>query len=77
MGINTLGIRLRHAFFDRVLREKKAVSYVLQNLRNANFDPEFYNTFEREILQKYNAENNTKIQLKKKSWKQIFNSNSL
>ncbi len=77
LGINTLGIRLRHAFFDRVLREKKTISYVLQNLRNANFDPEFYKTFEREILQKYNAENNTKIPLKKKSWKQIFNSNFL
>lgn len=40
-GINTFGIRLRHAEFDRWLREKRSIHYVMKNLEAANFDPEF------------------------------------
>jgi NAD(P)H-nitrite reductase large subunit len=49
LGINTFGIRLRHEFFDAILNEKKTVDFVIKNLKKANFDPEFYKTFEREI----------------------------
>jgi NAD(P)H-nitrite reductase large subunit len=49
LGINTFGIRMRHEFFDTVLTEKKSVDYVIQNLKKANFDPEFFTTFEREV----------------------------
>jgi NADPH-dependent 2,4-dienoyl-CoA reductase/sulfur reductase-like enzyme len=49
LGINTFGIRMRHEFFDSVLTQKQSVDYVLQNLKTANFDPEFYKTFEPEI----------------------------
>ncbi len=72
IGINTFGIRMRHNFFDRVLNEKKTVDYVLEHLADANFDPEFYKLHEAEIVAKFNQENNTNIQLKKKSWKRIF-----
>ena len=72
IGINTLGIRMRHAFFDKVLTEKRSVTYVLKHLADANFDPEFYKLHEPEIVTKFNKENNTIIQLKKKSWKRIF-----
>ncbi|WP_299002484.1 FAD/NAD(P)-binding oxidoreductase [uncultured Tenacibaculum sp.] len=72
IGINTLGIRMRHAFFDKVLTEKRSVTYVLEHLADANFDPEFYKLHEPEIVAKFNKENNTTIQLKKKSWKRIF-----
>lgn len=71
-GINTLGIRMRHTFFDKVLTEKRSVTYVLEHLADANFDPEFYKLHEPEIVAKFNKENNTNIQLKKKSWKRIF-----
>jgi NAD(P)H-nitrite reductase large subunit len=49
IGINVFGIRLRHEFFDAVLNEKKSVDFVIQNLKKANFDPEFFKTFEKEI----------------------------
>ncbi|XRE43416.1 Nitrite reductase probable [NAD(P)H] subunit [Tenacibaculum discolor] len=72
LGINTLGIRMRHEFFDKVLNEKQSVTYTLEHLADANFDPEFYKLHESEIVAKFNKENNTNIQLKKKSWKRIF-----
>jgi len=72
IGINTFGIRMRHEFFDKILTDKKKVDYVLAHLADANFDPEFYKLYEAEIIAKFNTENNTDIQLKKKSWTRIF-----
>ncbi len=54
LGINTFGIRMRHEVFDRWLTEKRDVDYVMNHLNEANFDPEFYKHFEREILATYN-----------------------
>lgn len=53
LGINTLGIRMRHEFFDRWLTEKRSADYVMAHLKNANFEPEFYKTFENDILSAY------------------------
>ena len=72
IGINNFGIRMRHDFFDKILTEKATVDYVLEHLADANFDPEFYKLHEKEIVAKFNEENNTNIQLKNKSWKRIF-----
>ncbi len=72
LGINNFGIRMRHEFFDKILNNKQSVEYVLEHLADANFDPEFYKLYEKEIVEKFNIENNTNIQLKKKSWKRIF-----
>ena len=72
IGINTFGIRMRHEFFDKVLKNKKSVMYVLAHLADANFDPEFYKLHEKEIVEKFNLEHGTNIQLKKRSWKRIF-----
>lgn len=72
LGINTFGIRMRHEIFDQWLTEEQSVHYVLEYLADANFDPEFYKAHEHEIVVKFNAENNTNIQPKKKSWKRIF-----
>jgi NAD(P)H-nitrite reductase large subunit len=76
LGINTFGIRMRHQFFDKVLTEKRNVEYVLEHLADANFDPEFYKLYEKDIIAKFNFENETNIQLKKKSWKRIFNTSA-
>ena len=73
IGINTFGIRMRHEFFDAALTNKKTVEHVLEHLADANFDPEFFKLHEPEIIAKFNKENDTNIQLKKKSWKRIFN----
>ena len=72
IGINTFGIRMRHEFFDNILLNKKSVEHVLTHLADANFDPEFYTLYEKDIVAKFNSENNTNIQLEKKSWKRIF-----
>ena len=72
LGINNFGIRMRHEFFDKVLNSQESIEYVLEHLADANFDPEFYKLYEAEIVEKFNKENNAKIQLKKKSWKRIF-----
>ncbi|MBT8298898.1 MAG: FAD-dependent oxidoreductase, partial [Maribacter sp.] len=72
LGINTFGIRMRHEIFDRWLTENKNVEYVMEFLRDANFDPEFYAQYETEIVSAFNAELGTKIVPKKKSWKRIF-----
>ena len=63
---------MRHEIFDRWLTENQSIEFVLEYLTDANFDPEFYKLHEAEILAKFNQENNTNIQLKKKSWKRIF-----
>ena len=75
IGINNFGIRMRHEFFDKALTEKQSVDYVLEHLADANFDPEFYKLYEKEIVSKFNTENGTNIKLKKKSWKRIFQTN--
>ena len=42
IGFNALGIRYRHRTCERWIREKRSVEYVLANLPEANFDPEFF-----------------------------------
>lgn len=75
LGINTFGIRMRHEVFDKWLTENRTVNYVIERLADANFDPEFYKLYEKSIVAKFNGENNTNIQLKKKSWNRIFQTN--
>jgi NADPH-dependent 2,4-dienoyl-CoA reductase/sulfur reductase-like enzyme len=48
-GINTFGIRMRHRHFDKWLSEEVNVSAVLENLEEANFDPEFFRDYSKEI----------------------------
>ncbi|WP_273275260.1 NAD(P)/FAD-dependent oxidoreductase [Maribacter polysiphoniae] len=72
LGINTFGIRMRHEIFDRWLTEERNVEYVMEYLKDANFDPEFYAQYETDIVAKFNTEMGTSITPKKKSWKRIF-----
>ena len=53
LGINTFGIRMKHEVFDRWLTEEKSMDYVIDHLKEANFDPEFYESFERDITIEY------------------------
>lgn len=72
LGVNTFGIRLRHDAFDAWLNEERTIEHVLEHLKDANFDPEFYKQYERDILSKFNSENGTELQPKSKSWKRIL-----
>ena len=51
LGINSFGIRMRHEVLDRWLTEKRGINYVLANLKQANFDPEFYTRHEAKIFE--------------------------
>ncbi|MDB2456937.1 NAD(P)/FAD-dependent oxidoreductase [Flavobacteriaceae bacterium] len=73
LGINTFGIRMRHEIFDQILSDKRTVFQVAEHLKDCNFDPEFFNSYEEEIITKFNLEFKTKIKLKRKSWSRIFN----
>lgn len=72
IGVNAFGMRLRHHSFDHWLNQDQTIEYVLEHLKDANFDPEFYATHEQEILDKFNVENGTNLSSKKKSWKRIL-----
>jgi NADPH-dependent 2,4-dienoyl-CoA reductase/sulfur reductase-like enzyme len=72
LGINTFGIRLRHEIFDRWLTEKRTIAYVMEHMADANFDPEFYRTYEKDIVNQFNSDFGKSITLKKKSLKRIF-----
>jgi NAD(P)H-nitrite reductase large subunit len=56
LGINTFGIRMRHEFFDTVLTNKETVDYVITNLKKANFDPEFYTSYDAEIQKQFSSQ---------------------
>ena len=72
LGINIFGIRMRHETFNRWLTEKRDINHVMEYLKDANFDPEFYKQYEAEILLSFNSEFGTNISPRKKSWKRIF-----
>ena len=72
LGVNNLGFRLRHHAFDKWFKEGRTVDYALEHLKDANFDPELYKTYETEIIAQFNRENGKNLQLKKKSWKRIL-----
>ncbi|MEM0518167.1 NAD(P)/FAD-dependent oxidoreductase [Aequorivita flava] len=61
LGINTFGIRMRQEVFDTWLHEKRSVDYVIENLKQANFDPEFYKKYENEILREFLSLNKTAV----------------
>ena len=73
IGVNAFGIRLRHEVFDAWLRQQKTIDEVLTKLADANFDPEFYKTFEQEVIGEYNKQFGKKLKVKTKSWKRILN----
>ena len=60
LGINSFGIRMRHEVFDCWLNEEKSVDYVIENLRKANFDPEFFDRYEEEIRNSFKQTSNHK-----------------
>ena len=44
---------MRHEFFDKVLTNKETVDYVIDHLAAANFDPEFFTSYEKEIQKQF------------------------
>ncbi len=55
-GINVMGLRYKHKVCESWIREKRSLEYVFDNLKEANFDPEFYTRFEEDIIRKFKKE---------------------
>ncbi len=53
-GFNLMGIRYRQEVCLKWIHEKTHIEKVLQNLGLANFDPEFYDEYEKEVIAQYN-----------------------
>lgn len=75
LGVNAFGIRLRHELFDYWLTSGKTIEYVIQHLRSANFDPEFFQEVESEIIDAYNQKFHTNLRLTKTGWWQTLLNN--
>jgi len=56
IGINLFGIRQRHDVWDKWLKANRDLPYILANLHEANFDPEFFDTHEQNIIDLYNQQ---------------------
>jgi len=63
-GFNLMGVRYRHKACERWIAEGRPISYVLEHLRAANFDPEFFAEYERFLVEQYNASHGTQLRLK-------------
>jgi len=50
IGFNVMGIRYRHRTCEAWIAEGRSVDYVLANLREAHFDPEFYRRWDKDIV---------------------------
>lgn len=57
IGLNVFGIRMRHVVVDKWLTEERTLSYIVNNLSEANFDPEFFTKYEKVILNSYKKSN--------------------
>lgn len=66
LGFNLMGIRYRHEVCEKWIIDKKHVEEVLQDLGMANFDPEFYEEYEQDVVDLYNKQTGKNLQLKKK-----------
>ena len=49
VGVNFFGIRSRHSIWENWIRENRTAEFAIENLKSANFDPEFYTKYEPEI----------------------------
>ena len=48
-----MGVRLRHSVFDEWLTNKEPMDSVIKNFNTANFDSEFYPTYEKELTMEW------------------------
>lgn len=66
LGFNLMGVRYRHEVCEKWIREQTPVEEVLQNLGMANFDPEFYKEYEKELIRIYNEQTGRSLKLEKR-----------
>ncbi|MBT8195923.1 MAG: NAD(P)/FAD-dependent oxidoreductase [Bacteroidia bacterium] len=65
LGVNVFGIRHRHKVWDKWISEKRTITECLANLNECNFDPEFFQKHEQDIVDAWNEKlSNKKVTLK-------------
>ena len=60
-GFNLMGVRYRHEVCERWLAQKASIHEVLQDLHLANFDPEFFEHLESQVIKQFETERGVKI----------------
>ncbi len=65
-GFNLMGVRYRHEVCEKWLHDGTHIETVLQNLGLANFDPEFFEQYEAELVGIYNRDTGKNLSLKQK-----------
>ena len=66
IGVNTFGLKLRHEYLDKWLKDDVTIDFVLVNLNAAIFDKEFSTNHTTEIIRSYNEQTGAILQLKTK-----------
>ncbi|MEM9822876.1 MAG: NAD(P)/FAD-dependent oxidoreductase [Bacteroidota bacterium] len=73
LGFHLMGIRYRHEVCEKWIKERTPINTVLENLSLANFDPEYYDQYEAEVLRQYQQQGGPALKSKKsRSWNQVF-----
>jgi NADPH-dependent 2,4-dienoyl-CoA reductase/sulfur reductase-like enzyme len=72
LGVNSLGFRLRHEYFDEILQRGGTVEEVLSQLHIASFDQEFAEDHHQDILNNFESQTGTKLSPFKKKKKGIL-----
>lgn len=57
LGFNFFGLRGRHDVCENWIAKKEKLPDVLENLCAANFDPEFFQGYEQDVIRQYNESN--------------------
>ena len=65
-GFNLMGIRFRHEVCEKWIKDGTQLQEVLENLNLANFDPEFYDTYEEMIRKSFAVQSGIQFQVKSK-----------
>ena len=66
LGINLMGIRFRHEVCEKWLVEEAHIEDVLKDLCLADFNPEFFKTYEPDIVKQYNNLTGSNIKMRSK-----------
>ena len=66
LGFNLMGVRYRHEVCEKWIREKAHIEAVLKDLGIANFDPEFYEEYDEEVVRIYNRQSGQNLELRKR-----------
>jgi NAD(P)H-nitrite reductase large subunit len=73
IGFNLMGIRYRHEVCEKWLKEKANIETVLKQLSLANFDPEFFEEYEKALIEIYQSKSGNRIEkTSRRSWNQVF-----